>query len=236
MTNLSAVARNGVAFSQKLGLFNGLLHVPNSTESSVGVRGFEQVFVPHGATLVTQGAKAECVFYILRGWALEEELNSDGDVVWANILMRGDVAGLGCSMLESDREVPRLTSTASISAVTDVFALRVPRNKISRSMEEDSSFSKMVQDVLWHQADRLHAHMVTLSAKCAHDRVTAMLRSFYDRALNAGAFTDARRLPISQVILARVANISVVHMNRIAQKLRQDGFLEWSADGVLLFS
>jgi CRP-like cAMP-binding protein len=236
MTNLSAVTSHSVASVPKFGAFDRPVHAPVSRTPILGLTGFEKVFVPHGTTLLSQGARTDDVFYILSGWALEEELDAEGDVAWANIIMRGDVAALNCFTLESDRKEQRQIATAAISAVTDVFTVKVPRSKICRNLEEGSVFSTMVHDMLLHKANQLHAHMVALSAKCANDRVMLMLRSLYDRALRAQALNSTRRLPLSQVILARIANISVVHMNRIAQKLRQDGFLDWSTEGVLLYS
>jgi CRP/FNR family transcriptional regulator, anaerobic regulatory protein len=234
MNTLSTRVSHQVAFMPNLGAFNDPKSSPISIAPIPGLKGFEQVFVPHGETLMTQGAKTDYVFYILSGWALEEELTADGDVAWADVMMRGEVAGLNCVMMESTPKEQQQISTASILALTDVFAVRVPRSKISQNMEEDRAFSKMVHDVLRRQSAHLHAHLVALSAKSAHERVTLLLRSLYDRAVLSHALKDTRRIPISQVVLARIANISVVHMNRIAQKLRLDGYLDWSAEGVLL--
>ena len=234
MNALSSYASNGVPFLTNYEANSSASTTPISTSPIFGLRGFEQVFVPHGATLITQGAKTEYVFYILNGWALEEELTVDGDIAWADIMMRGEVAGLNCVMLERDRKSQYQISTASIQALTDVFAVRVPRYKITHNMEEDRAFSRMVHDTLRRQTEHLHSHLVALSAKSAQDRVMMLLRSFDKRARETKALTAAQRLPISQVVLARVANISVVHMNRIAQKLRLDGFLDWTPEGVLL--
>jgi CRP/FNR family transcriptional regulator, anaerobic regulatory protein len=234
MTNFALGARNGVSYLPDDLASDHFSNASISVAPLAGLRGFEQVFVPHGATLMTQGAKTDYVFYILSGWALEEELTADGDVAWADIMMRGEVAGLNCVVLEPDRRGQHPISTASILALTDVFAVRVPRRKISAHFEEDRAFSKMVHDTLRRQTAHLHSHLVALSAKCAHDRVTMLLQSLYQRAIEARALTGTKRLPISQVILARVANISAVHMNRIAQKLRLDGFLDWTTEGVQL--
>ena len=236
MTNLAVSARNGASYLPET-FFTG--DVPGASISAMplaGLRGFEQVFVPHGSTLMTQGAKTDYVFYILSGWALEEELTADGDVAWADIMMRGEVAGLNCVVLERDRKGHQPISTASILALTDVFSVRVPRRKMSVHIDGDHIFSKMVHDTLRRQTAHLHSHLVALSAKCAHDRVLMLLRSLHQRAVEANALKGGDRLPISQVTLARVANISVVHLNRITQKMRVDGFLDWTTDGVLLMT
>lgn len=246
MTNFAVHARDGVSnvstFALNVPSREGNLSMPpvagtSGVGSSVaGLRGLEQVFVPHGTTLLTQGAQTDHVFYILNGWALEEELTIRGDIAWADIMMRGEVAGLNCVMMERDRKSPQPISTASILALTDVFAVRVPRCKISLSLDEDRVFSKMVHDTLRRQSAHLHSHLVALSARNSHDRVVLLLRSLYRRAVESSALKAFQPLPISQVTLAGVANISVVHMNRIVQKLRSDGFLEWTSDGVVLKS
>ena len=234
MNMLSNSTRNGVTsptFNSRsfLAQDKHITLVPNA-----GLRGFEQIFVPHGTTLLTQGARAESIYFLLSGWALEEELTADGDVAWADIMMRGEVAGLNCAMHEHDKRGQYQISTASILALTDVLAVRLPRSRVIQDMQDDRAFSKVVNDTLRCQTEHLHSHLVALSAKSAHDRVIMLLRSFYARARHAHALPPSMRLPISQVVLARVANISVVHMNRIAQKLRHDGFLDWTQEGVLI--
>jgi CRP-like cAMP-binding protein len=234
MNNQPLHMSNGVSLLPSYIASKSAASIPISFQSSTSLKEFEQVFVPHGTSLLTQGAKTDFVFYILNGWALEEELTIEGDVAWADIMMRGEVAGLNCVMLERDRGGQSQISTASILALTDVFAVRVPRKKINLNLDEDRAFSKMVNDTLRRQSMHLHSHLVALSAKSAHDRVIMLLRSLQLRAHELNATKGEDRLPISQVIMARIANVSVVHMNRIAQKLRLDGLLDWNAEGVLL--
>jgi CRP-like cAMP-binding protein len=197
-----------------------------------GVAGFEQVFVPYGSTLVTQGAALDTAFYILSGWVLEEEVTRDGEVAWADIILRGEVAGLNCVTSQADKRELRPVSTATISALTDVFAVRLPRCRLDGLSDDDRAFAVMLHDTLRRQSAHLHDQLVALSAKTAHDRVVMMLKSLQQRANLATGNSASERLPVSQVVLARIANISVVHMNRIAQKLRHEGIVDWSGEGV----
>jgi CRP-like cAMP-binding protein len=234
MNNSSLLSKNEITYRPHIA--TGIItdRSPRSAPISLTLDGFEQFFVPHGSTLVTQGARIDCAFYILSGWVLEEEVSCEGEVAWADIILRGEVAGLNCVIAECDKRGSGEVTTAAISALTDVFAVRIPRHKIDVRNDDDRAFAKMMHETLRRQSAHLHDHLVALSAKNANDRVLMMLKSLQLRARAAFGGLSDDRLPISQVILARIANISVVHMNRIAQKLRQEGILDWSNEGVRL--
>jgi CRP-like cAMP-binding protein len=206
--------------------------VDSVKDAMLGLRGFEQVFVPHGTTLLAQGDRTDCVFYILKGLVVEEELNIDGEAAWADIKMRGEVAGLNCVTFGGGWRGHYEISTASIQALTDVFAVRLPRYQIANNIPDDSALSKMVHDILQLQTVHLHNHLLALCAKSAQARVVMLLQSLFQRAIERQVIKPTQRLPISQVTIAKVANVSVVHMNRIVQKLRLDGVLDWTTDGV----
>jgi CRP-like cAMP-binding protein len=236
MTQFSSLARSEAAFPKSINLTSNNVRRLRPHQNQLTPQSFEQVFVPHGETLLRQGEPSPAILYILSGWALEEQLTREGEIAWAHITMRGEVAGLNSVAFEGHCDGEALpVSTAFIHALTDVFALRVPRSLILAAADEDRALGHMIQDVLRRQSASLHNHLVALSAKCASDRVVQILRSLHARALEQGSITRSDcRLPISQVVLAKFANLSVVHLNRIAQKLRQDGVLDWNSDGVCL--
>jgi CRP-like cAMP-binding protein len=196
------------------------------------LNGFDQIFVAHGSTLASQGSPLDFAFYVLSGWVLEEEVSCDGEVAWADIILRGEVAGLNCVTAVSDQKRFQSVTTASLTALTDVFAVRVPRYRIDVRSDDDRGFARMIHETLRRQSSHLHDHLVALSARNANERVVLILKSLKKRANEAFGASRTDRLPVSQVVLARIANISVVHMNRIAQKLRQEGILDWSNEGV----
>jgi CRP-like cAMP-binding protein len=207
-----------------------------SQQTRCNLRAFERVFVPRGDTLLYQGATSSSVFYILSGWALEEQINCDGEIAWTHINLRGEIAGINSVSFEplgDGQTVP--VATAFIHALTDVYALNLPRAKFMAEAEDDRALGPLIRDILRQQSASLHNHLVALSAKSSGDRILQIVRTLHARALQQGAISRADcRLPISQVLMAKFANISVVHLNRIAQKLRQDGLLDWNGDGVCL--
>jgi CRP-like cAMP-binding protein len=236
MNNSSVLARSPIIYpSQRHHRGETKPYKPPSS-IDFNLPGFEQIFAPHGSTIVSQGAEFDSALYILSGWVLEEEVTCEGDVAWADIIMRGEVAGLNCVSSQNDVREKRKVATASISALTDVFAIRLPRRQIDRFSDEDRAFTRMLHETLRRQSAHLHDQLVALSAKTANDRVLMMLKSLQHRAQHAFGVCASARLPVSQVVLARIANISVVHMNRIAQKLRQEGVLDWSHEGVRFIS
>jgi CRP-like cAMP-binding protein len=232
MNNSSVLNRNQIVYpihrpeALQHNRFNG----PNAID--VSLLGCDQIFAPHGSTLVSQGADLDCALYILSGWVLEEEVTAEGEIAWADIILRGEFAGLNCVASVPEQGHDNTMATATITALTDVFAVRIPRRQLDQINHEDRAFAHLFHDTLRRQASHLHDQLVALSAKTANDRVLMMLRSLHRRAQCAFGLCPKTKLPVSQVVLARLANISVVHMNRIAQKLRHEGVLEWSHEGV----
>jgi CRP-like cAMP-binding protein len=232
MNNINVRARHGDAYDTDVSQSTIVRQSANALLPSLSLNGFEQIFVPHGSTLASQGSQLDFAFYVLSGWVLEEEVSCDGEVAWADIILRGEVAGLNCVTAVGDQKRFQSVTTASLTALTDVFAVRVPRYRIDVRSDDDRGFARMIHDTLRRQSSHLHDHLVALSARNANERVVLILKSLKKRANAAFGTSRSDRLPVSQVVLARIANISVVHMNRIAQKLRQDGVLDWSNEGV----
>jgi CRP-like cAMP-binding protein len=232
MHNSSTLVRNSIVYPVKgpqKSEYRGFNH-PNAI--NLDFPGFEQIFAPHGSTLINQGSNFDSALYILSGWALEEEVTSEGEVAWADVVLRGEVAGLNCVTSNSGSHQKHRIATATISALTDVFAVWIPRRKLDQLNDDDRAFARTLHETLRRQSAHLHDQLVALSAKTANDRVLRMLQTLHNRAQFAFGPCGYERLPISQVVFARLANISVVHMNRIAQKLRQEGVLDWSNEGV----
>jgi CRP-like cAMP-binding protein len=232
MNNSSVLSRSPIVYPAKGIKSQDFQRFSAPATTDLNLLGFEQVFAPHGSTLVCQGADLDCAFYILSGWVLEEEVTCEGEVAWADIILRGEVAGLNCVASNHGHKPKQPVATATISALTDVFAVRVPRRRLDRLNEDDKAFARLLHDTLRRQSAHLHDQLVALSAKTANDRVLLLLKSLKHRAQIAFGTCAHERLPVSQVVLARLANVSVVHMNRIAQKLRQEGVLDWSHEGV----
>jgi hypothetical protein len=112
--------------------------------------------------------------------------------------------------------------------------LCVPRAHVFDENDEDPCFTRDVVGLLQSQCAWNHDRMVAQSAPTAFDRVVKQLQLLNHHAVQNSAVQPGERLPISQAIFARMMSISAVHMNRIVQKLRVDGVVDWSAEGVLI--
>jgi CRP-like cAMP-binding protein len=203
-----------------------------NAQSLINFRQFEHVFVPRGGLLLSQGGTSNYVFYILNGWVVEESVSRQGDIAWVDVFMKGDFAGLNCIAISSCAKVDAQTATASLQALTDVSVLKIPRNKIGSAHIDDPELNFELLQILKAQSKWYHSRMIALSASSSITRVYHLLKAMFRRALDCGALRPAERLPLSQVVVSHMANISVVHMNRIAQKLRREGLFDWNYEGV----
>ncbi len=74
---------------------------------------------------------------------------------------------------------------------------------------------------------RLLDHVVRLGRQTAYERVAHLLLELYERARLLGDADGGRfSLPLTQEVLADALGLSVVHVNRVLQQLRRDGYVE----------
>lgn len=170
------------------------------------------------AALSRAGQATRCCHLMLDGYAARYKLLPDGTRQILNILVRGDLSGLGHALFGlADHDVEMATSgrVATVSADA-IEALAAARPAVARALWAETLFEGAIQREWIVNVGRRNAR-----ARLAHLLCEIAVRQ--DQAgLGGGRSLD---LPFTQQMIADCAGLTSVHVNRVLQRLRRDGLI-----------
>lgn len=152
---------------------------------------------------------------LVSGWAGRARILRDGRRQFINLILPGDVIGLP-EAERDDVKVFALTSAGTVRA--DEF----------RGEWRDASREPILANVLGliDEEDRVFLinQVVRLGRQLAYERIASLFIELDYRLAARGASHDGSfAFPITQEIIGDVVGLSVVHVNRTLQQMRQDG-------------
>jgi CRP-like cAMP-binding protein len=154
---------------------------------------------------------------ILSGWACRQHLLADGRRQILDFLLPGDGLGLATAPAPIDR---RPTLALTRIEWLDADELR------DQVMEEPTRWPGLALAFARSEAltqIRLMDHSVRLGRQSAYERMAHLLLELHERLSVVGlAEGGAFPLPLTQEILADALALSVVHVNRVLQRLRAE--------------
>lgn len=183
--------------------------------------------LPAGAEIVKQNAPYGESAVILEGWCLRYKLLPGGDRQVINFLLPGTFVGLHGALFETaDHGVSALTRCRLAffdqQTIAQVFRAR-PRLAVAISWDHAREEALIIE------------RLASLGRRDAYERLAHLL---VELALRISWRQPAQRpllLPITQAVIADTLGLSLVHVSRTIQRLREEGLIENSAQrGILL--
>jgi CRP-like cAMP-binding protein len=173
-----------------------------------------------GKDLVTQGSSPTTSFLILSGLAGRYTISADGKRQIVSLLIPGDFADLPSLFLQPIDN--------SILCLTDCEVVHFAHRDLLAKIQNFGPLTAM----LWRNtlvdgaiARRWLAATAFLSAEA---RTAHFVCEMYLRLERIGQAGDLRfELPLSQADLGEILGMSMVHMNRTVQGLRDSGLVAW---------
>jgi CRP-like cAMP-binding protein len=173
----------------------------------------------NGALVFTQGAQANCVFYVVAGGVKLSVLSSAGKEAVVAMLGAGDFFGEGCLAGQ-----PLRMGTAT--AVMPTSLLRIQKRDMLRMLHSHPEFS-----------DRFISHMLTRNIRIEEDLVDQLFNSSEKRLARTllllaryGKEDGTQRvLPrLSQETLAEMVGTTRSRVNFFMNKFRKLGLIEYN--------
>ncbi|MDB5445873.1 MAG: transcriptional regulator, Crp/Fnr family [Phenylobacterium sp.] len=156
--------------------------------------------------------------FLLSGWAAHQSVLSDGRRQLHRLLLAGDIFGLQSDIGRPGDQVVALTDV--------VIADATPIVRAARSGDLPMVAAAITQAERDHQRLILNS-IVRMGRMTAYERVAHLLLELRDRlaVVQAG---DAHRfpLPLTQQMLSDMLGLSIVHTNRVLQRLRRERLIE----------
>jgi CRP-like cAMP-binding protein len=171
-----------------------------------------------GATILAEGQATARIYVLLAGWAFRFKTLEDGRRQILNFLLPGDLLGLQGELLS---KLPH-----GVEALT-------PVNLCAFGMDAVPGFFRdypgIALDITWlaaHEERLVDDAVLTVGRRTAMERVAALLVHLFKRAASAGLVEgDSIPFPLTQLHIADALGLSVVHTNRVLQRLRKGGFI-----------
>lgn len=175
-----------------------------------------------GATILAEGQAATRVYTLLEGWAFRFKTLEDGRRQILNFLLPGDLLGL---QGELQANLPH-----GVEALTPVNLCAFGNDAIPGFFRDQP---RIALDITWlaaHEERLVDDAVLTVGRRTAMERVAALLVHLFKRAASAGLVEDGSiPLPLTQLHIADALGLSVVHTNRVLQRLRKGGFIRLDA-------
>lgn len=162
--------------------------------------------------LIREGDAPDDVHLVLEGFACRYKLRPDGTRHIIAYLVPGDFCDLHVFILK--------TMDHNIGALSRCTIVDIPRGRVLELTERPAIARALWWAALVDEAT-LREWLVNIGARPAEQRVAHLLCELLLRLRTVGlANGDAYELPITQFDLADTMGLSLVHMNRVLQRLR----------------
>ncbi len=155
---------------------------------------------------------------VVSGWACEQRISAEGRRQIFNFIAPGDFI---------DFQITDDIGERVLMALTPLKLLDMRHVVEGDRAGSDPGWTRLAAYAQRSHKRRLYDHLTRLGHKSAYERVAHLLLDFHAR-LDAVGMVDARRfaLPLTQEMLADALGITLVHVNRVLQQLRQQGLIE----------
>jgi CRP-like cAMP-binding protein len=173
------------------------------------------VYKPHAA-LIEANERPACAFRLHSGWAMRERLLPEGRRALLAVYLPGDVVGLdGLFTTRVPDAVTTLTPAASHP---------LSLAELTRLMEGDPMVALRVAHLLDAERRRAERLAIAVGHADAETRLASFLLYLHDR-LRAQGLVASRsfRVPMTQQQIGQHLGLTVVHVNRVLRRLREQG-------------
>lgn len=170
--------------------------------------------------VVREGTMTGYSLVLLSGWACCYKVRKDGSRQITSFLLPGDSAHLNA--------VTQGAVDYSIGAVSTVSVARVPWSDVMHIVGNFPTLRTALMVSQIADESLLRSAVVSMGRRNAEKRVAYQLCELWCRAAAVGLI-DAGQLefPVTQADFADRIGLTAVHVNRVLQRLRQDGLVDW---------
>lgn len=182
------------------------------TAAYVGTRTY-----PRRATIVEEADGTDPLHLLVKGWAARCHYLEDGSRQITDFVLPGDLCDL--SRLGDG-------SMDTVISLTAVKAALLDRKTVRAAMERYPALAEALMQLAFNEQAILRAWLVCLGQREKREHAAHLLCELQERLHHAGLVTDHEfDMPLTQEELAEAMGVTAVHMNRVLQRLRNDGLI-----------
>jgi CRP-like cAMP-binding protein len=172
-----------------------------------------------GDELIAEGQIARRARFIVSGWAHCQRVLMDGRRQTFSFLLPGD--GLGLCPRQAPPALAMVTAATAVDTVDAEPIMEAVTRGEAPGLERAIAAAARLDDIL------MYDQITRLGSQTAYERLAHLLLELQHRARMAG-LGDRERfpMPLTQEMLADALGLSIVHVNRTLQQLRQRKLIE----------
>ena len=182
-----------------------------------------------GSQLQHEGEAADLAYLILEGLAVTHRTLHDGGRQIVALHFPGDWVGLS--------DVIGGYHVQGLTAVTSVTAARLPKDALQKLIAMDAELSALFTNYMVRDARISQEWLVGLGRRSAYARTAHLICEIALRHAETDPLVSGRcPFPLTQVELADVLGLSIVHVNRVFQRLRSEGLIVLASSKLTILS
>lgn len=186
------------------------------------IKGFKtgELTADAGTTILAEGSHSEHLYTVISGWGFRHKLLENGRRQILNFVLPGDLVGLQGSI---SAEMGH-----SVEALSDMLLCVFQRSRMWDLFRNEPG---LAFDLTWLAAREermLDEHLLSVGQRSAEQRAAYLILFLYSRAELRG-MTNGRsfEIPLTQRHLADALGLSLVHTNRVLNRLSRRGVIKW---------
>lgn len=172
--------------------------------------------------IICVNEKPEYVHLILDGWACRYKLLEDGQRAIVAYLIPGDLCDIHIAMLDH--------MDHSVCSLTPLKIAYLSRNKVEEVFHNNTTLARAFFWSALIEESIMREWFANVTSRPADKRLAHMFCEIMMRYRAAGLTDrhDCIDFPLTQNELADAAGLSVVHTNRVLQRLRKEGMITFA--------
>lgn len=171
--------------------------------------------------LIKEGDQPEVVFLLVEGWACRYKILPDGQRQIMAYLVPGDLCDVHIFILKR--------MDHSIGLISDARVAAIPKDKMLRLFDERPQLARALWWSTLTDEAVLREWIVNMGQREAYGRIAHLLAELWLRLDMVGLCTaDSIAFPLTQADIGDTLGLTPIHVNRVLQRLRQDGLIELS--------
>jgi len=178
--------------------------------------------IPARHDLISEGDSPHHLHIVLEGWAARYKTLEDGSRQITAFLLPGDISDLhGTILSRMDHGIVAITRARIAHVPHQVMEdLPLHRPELGRALWRATLIDEAV----------LRSWIVNVARRSADKRIAHLFCELHARLSVVGLVQDERfDLPLTQEVVADALGLTPVHINRMLQKLREEGLITFTS-------
>ena len=182
-----------------------------------------------GSDIQQDGQSASAAYVIVEGLALSHRCLQDGARQIIALHFAGDLVGLSAVVCGHQSQ--------GLAALTSVKAAEIPKDALLKLIESNAELAYLLTRDMARDARIAQEWLVGLGRRSAYVRAAHLICEIVSRYVEIDpAVCDRYPFPLTQAELADALGLSIVHVNRVLQRLRGEGLIELASNALTILN